>query len=167
MKGYDILSFYFLFMKYFISSNKKKELQQKLKELTQKKAKVLEKLRESFGNFWKLGTLENEYQDLREEVERIENEISKINYILKNAEIIKKKKTFKKVEIGCKVSLKSKNKIIKLSIVGTLEADPLHGKISNESPLGKLLLGKKVGDKINLKKGNSSQVFEILEIKPN
>ena len=154
-------------MKYFISLNKKKELQQKLKDLTKKKAEVLEKLRESFGNFWKLGSLENEYQDLREEAERIENEISKIKYILENTEIIKKKKTFKKVEIGCKVSLKSKNKIIKLSIVGTLEADPLNGKISNESPLGKLLLGKKVGDKINLKKGKSSQVFEILEIKSN
>jgi len=154
-------------MKYFISLNKKKELQQKLKNLAEKKTKVLEELRESFGNFWKLGAIENEYQNLREEVERIENEISKINYILKNAEIIKKKKVFKKVEIGCKVFLKSKNKIMKLSIVGTLEADPLNGKISNESPLGKLLLGKKVGDKINLKKGSSSQVFEILKIKPN
>ncbi len=154
-------------MKYFISLNKKKELQQKLKDLTKKKAKVLEELRESFGNFWKLGTLENEYQNLKEDLERIENEISKIKYILENIEIIKNRKVFKKVEIGCKVSLKSKKKIIKLSIVGTLEADPLNGKISNESPLGKLLLGKKVGDRINLKKGNSSQVFEILEIKSN
>jgi transcription elongation factor GreA len=69
------------------------------------------------------------------------------------------------VEIGCQVTIKNNNEITKYFIVGKEEADPKLGKISNESPLGKLLLGKKTGESIVLKTLSNQTAYQILKIK--
>jgi transcription elongation factor GreA len=68
---------------------------------------------------------------------------------LVNAEIIKVKKS-SKVHVGSTVEIKTAGKTVKYTIVGPVEADPMNGKISNESPLGVALMDKEVGDKVTL-----------------
>jgi transcription elongation factor GreA len=68
------------------------------------------------------------------------------------------------VEIGCRVTLKIDNKLQKYQIVGKEESDPSNNKISNESPLGKLLLGKRVGDKIVVDAPSGEIDYKILKI---
>ena len=68
------------------------------------------------------------------------------------------------IEIGCKVTIENKNKPQKYYIVGKEEADPRMGRISNESPLGKLLLGKKLGENIELQTPSGKINYKILKI---
>jgi len=87
---------------------------------------------------------------------RLENFIkygSVINFVNKGA-----------VEIGCKVTLKNNNGLQKYYIVGKEEADPKLGKISNESPLGKLLLGKRTGESILMENLSGKMNYKILKI---
>jgi len=68
------------------------------------------------------------------------------------------------VEIGCKVMIKENNRSQQYQIVGKEEADPKMGKISNESPLGKLLLGKRAGESIELKTPSGTISYKIIRI---
>lgn len=90
-----------------------------------------------------------EYQSAREEQDRLETRISEVEHILQSMKIIKAPKNDGSVKLGSKVKLKSNDgKAKEFQVVGTMEADPLNGKLSDESPIGKELLGKKVGDKV-------------------
>ncbi|HVO86540.1 MAG TPA: transcription elongation factor GreA [Candidatus Binatia bacterium] len=100
-----------------------------------------------------------EYQSAREEQDRLENRIGELEHILQNVQIIKKPKSNGEVRLGSIVKLKD-GKTLQFQVVGTMEADPLNGKVSDESPIGKSLLGKKVGDKIELK-GVSYKIISI------
>jgi transcription elongation factor GreA len=91
-----------------------------------------------------------EYQSARAEQDKNEARISEIEAIVQNVEIIKKPKGDSKVQLGSTVKLKSGSKNKEFQVVGTVEADPLNGKISDESPIGQALLGKKVGDSVEL-----------------
>ena len=92
-----------------------------------------------------------EYQTAREEQDRLETRISEVEHVLQNLQLIKKPKNASDVRLGSVVNLKSgSGKTQQFQIVGTIEADPLNGKISDESPIGRVLLGKKVGDKVEL-----------------
>jgi transcription elongation factor GreA len=68
------------------------------------------------------------------------------------------------IEIGCEVTIENNNEMQKYQIVGGEEADPKLGKISNESPLGKLLLGKRVGENISLITPSGIVSYKILKI---
>src|SRR5262249_42528246 len=101
---------------------------------------------ESIKSARELGDLaENaEYQSARQEQERNEKRIAEIEHILKNTKIINTPKNDDKVVLGSSVKLQGNNgKSKEFQVVGTVEADPLNGKISDESPIGKALLGKK------------------------
>jgi transcription elongation factor GreA len=80
-----------------------------------------------------------------------------------NAEIIKAGST-SKVGLGSKVELKTGNKTVTFSVVGPVEADPLEGKISDESPIGEALLGKKVGDHAVITTPKGEIDYEIVKI---
>jgi len=97
--------------------------------------------------------LNTEFVSFREDVELLERKINWLEEVFKNFQLIKipPKKERKKVHLGAKVKVESRGKEKEFLIVGKLEADPLAGKISNESPLGKALLGHKVGDKVEIK----------------
>jgi transcription elongation factor GreA len=85
--------------------------------------------------------------------------------MIKNAEIISTTSHGTSVSIGSTVVVKANNKERTYSIVGSNEANPLEGKISNESVVGKALLGKKVGDKVSVETPAGLMVYEIVEIK--
>lgn len=104
-----------------------------------------------------------EYHAAKEDQERVDNRISEIEHILANAEIVTRAPKGK-VSIGNKVTLKNGRKTVEYHIVDSVEADPLESKISDASPIGSALIGKKVGDtiEINLPAGKTS--YEIQAI---
>lgn len=92
-----------------------------------------------------------EYLLYQEDMSFLESRIADLEYILKNVEIIKIPPKGKRnvVNLGATVTLEEKDgQINEFTIVGTLEANPGEGKISCQSPVGKALLGKKVGDEV-------------------
>lgn len=106
-----------------------------------------------------------EYASARGEQERNEARISEIDHILKNVEIITTPKSCKQVKIGSSVKLKSNGgKTQEFQVVGTVEADPLNGKISDESPIGQVLLGKKVGDDVEIVTPAETAIYTITEL---
>ncbi|HEU4966554.1 MAG TPA: transcription elongation factor GreA [Candidatus Saccharimonadales bacterium] len=107
-----------------------------------------------------------EYQSAQAEQEKNELRISEIEHILQNVEIIRSSNGGSKVvQLGGRVKLKSADgKHKAFQVVGTVEADPLEGKISDESPIGKSLLGKKVGETIEIKTPTETAIYEIIEI---
>lgn len=91
-----------------------------------------------------------EYQSARAEQERTDGRIAEVEHILANVAVIKARKSGQ-VGLGSTVTLKDeKGKQLVLQVVGTIEADPLSQKISDESPIGKALLGKKEGEDIEI-----------------
>jgi transcription elongation factor GreA len=107
-----------------------------------------------------------EYAAAKSEQERTESRISEIEHILKNVDIIAAPKNGNKVRLGSKVKLRAKGskKTKEFLVVGTVEADPLEGKISDESPIGKVLMGKKVGEEVEIANPNEEHKYIITEI---
>jgi transcription elongation factor GreA len=138
---------------YQITEQGKKELEIELVDLKSRRGAIAEKI----SNARDFGDLsENaEYDAAREEQGLLETRIAEIEDIITHAEIIKasRKKT---IDLGSKVELKTGSKTISYIIVGPVEANPLEGKVSNQSPIGEALFGKKIGDKATIitPKGN-------------
>lgn len=137
-------------------------LQQELDGLKGKRSDIAEAIRSAR----ELGDLsENaEYQSALAEKDRTEARISEIENILQSVEIIKRPRGDSKVQIGSRVKLKGGSKTKEFQVVGTVEADPLSGKISDESPIGRALLGQKVGDKVEIKTPAETATYKIVEI---
>lgn len=137
------------------------ELKAELANLVSQRPAVAERIKYAR----ELGDLsENaEYQTAREEQDRLETRISEVNHILKNVQTIKKPKSNGEVKLGSTVKLKD-GVTQTFQVVGTIEADPLNGKVSDESPIGKALLGKKVGDKLELKTPTETAIYKIISI---
>lgn len=139
------------------------ELEAELKALIAERSAVADRIKTAreFGDL-----SENaEYQAARQEQERNEARIADIEYILQNTELIKAPTNDSEVELGNSVKLKSKDgKTKEFQVVGTVEADPLNGKISDESPIGKALLGQKVGESVEIKTPAETTIYKIVEI---
>jgi transcription elongation factor GreA len=106
-----------------------------------------------------------EYQAAKQDQERSETRISELEHILKNMSVIKKPKSGDKVAQGSTVSMKEAGgKEKTFTIVGTVEADPLEGKISDESPIGKALIGKKVGDDVEITTPADTTTYKLISI---
>ncbi len=106
-----------------------------------------------------------EYSAARQDQERNEARISEIEFILANVQIISAPKGDGKVVLGSTVSLESAaGKKKQFQVVGTVEADPLSGKISDESPIGVALMGKKKGEEIEIKLPAETITYKIVEI---
>lgn len=146
---------------YQITQDGKKELEIELKELKSQRIEIAEKI----SNARDFGDLsENaEYDAAREEQGILESRIAEIEDILQNASVIKGGSK-SKVGLGSHVEIKSGNKSYSYTIVGPVEADPLEGKISNESPIGQALFGKKVGDSVEIKTPKGSVSYNIVHI---
>lgn len=104
-----------------------------------------------------------EYQSARQEQEKLEARISEVEYILQNAQVIAKPKVGSKVQIGSTVTLKNHD-TRKFQVVGTVEADPMNGKISDESPIGRALLGKEVGEAVEIVTPAETHSYKIVDI---
>lgn len=146
---------------YKITVDGRKELEKELKELKSRRSGIADKIAEArdFGDLKE----NSEYDLAREEQGLIETRIAEIEDILLNAEIIKSGNK-SKIALGSKVELKFGNKKAHYTIVGPVEADPMEGKISNESPIGEALLGKKIGDQFEFKTAKGVITYEVVSI---
>lgn len=144
-----------------ITDEGKQELEKELEELKGRRGEIADKIAEArdYGDL-----SENaEYDAAREEQGLVESRIAEIEDILLNAEIIKSG-TSSKVGLGSKVELKTGKKTVTYTVVGPVEADPLEGRVSNESPIGEALMGKKVGDKVTITTPKGEITYEIVSI---
>lgn len=145
------------------------KLQEELGNLkSHKRVEIAEKLKEAIS-FWDLSE-NSEYEDARNEQAQVEKRIIDLEEQLKNIVLIdESKKDENKVKIGALVTITDieKDETETFKIVGTTEADILvsPAKISNESPIGKALIGKKKGDKIKVKTPGGNYEYTIDEIK--
>jgi transcription elongation factor GreA len=105
-----------------------------------------------------------EYQVARQEQEKNEARIAELEHIIANVDIIKSSKSDSKVRLGSKVTLEGQKGKKEFQVVGTVEADPLEGKISDESPIGQALLGRKVGDSVEIKTPADVLTYKVVAI---
>jgi transcription elongation factor GreA len=128
------------------------KLEKKLEILkTVRRREVAERIRQAL----ELGDISenSEYEDAKNEQGFIEGQILEIEKMLRNAKVIDEQDVNSDiVSVGSKVTLIDVNNKteVEYMIVGSAEADPSQAKISNESPVGRSLMGKKVGDKVNV-----------------
>lgn len=143
-----------------------KELETRLEYLRNvKRPEVAARLHQALEEGGEL--VENaEYEDAKSEQAFLEGEIMRLENILSNAQIIEQVGTKDFIRLGDKVTVveKGKKQAEAFHIVGAAEADPTEGRISNESPLGKALIGRKVGDKVTVKAPDGDIVFTIKKI---
>ncbi len=108
-----------------------------------------------------------EYDAAKDEQRDIEARIEEIDKILKNAEVVVEDEVdVNVINIGCKIKIYDMeyDEELEYKLVGSTEANSLRGKISNESPLGKELIGKRVGDVVNVETHSGVMKYKILEI---
>ena len=107
----------------------------------------------------------SDYHNAKEELEFLDGRISELQEVLKNAVVVSGKRNGGGVALGTNVTLKSNGKEHIFHIVGEWEADPKERKISHTSPLGKALLGKEKGERVEIEAPAGKVVYEILEVK--
>ncbi len=135
------------------------ELQKELKQLLSERSEIADRIRvaREFGDL-----SENaEYASAREEQGKAESRISEIENILQNVEVIAKPDKKDIVQLGNKVCLNSSKGKKEFTIVGSVEADPMNGRISDESPIGQALLGKKLGEDVEIQTPSEVVVYKI------
>jgi transcription elongation factor GreA len=139
------------------------ELQTELETLIAQRAVIADRIKTA-REFGDLG--ENmEYTAARQDQERNESRIQEIEHILKNVDIIQDAKSSGTVVLGSTVKLRTENgKTKEFQVVGTVEADPLNGKISDESPIGKALMGKREGEAVEIKTPVETAMYKITDI---
>jgi transcription elongation factor GreA len=139
------------------------ELKKELHHLLDQRHTIADRIKQAR----ELGDLsENaEYQTAREEQDRLEGRIGELEHVVQNSKLIKKPKDSGQVKLGSTVKLKAADgKATQFQVVGTMEADPLNAKISDESPIGKVLLNKKVGDEVKIKTPAEETTYKITQI---
>jgi len=111
--------------------------------------------------------LNPEYLAFREDINFLETKILDLENILKNTEIIKipPKNKQNYVNLGATVLADLDGREGEFKIVGTLESDPLGHKISNESPVGRAILGKKAGETVTIKNADSDHFCKIKKVR--
>ncbi len=108
-----------------------------------------------------------EYDAAKDEQRDIEARIEQLEKLLKNAEVVVEEEIdLEKINIGCRVKLLDveEDEEMEFKIVGSTEANSLQNKISNESPVGHALLGKKVGDVVDVETQAGMIQYKVLEI---
>ncbi len=143
------------------------KLEEELRHLeTVRRREVGERIKEAkeFGDI----SENSEYDDAKNEQAWVESRILEINQILAHATIISKpKSTPAKVALGCHVELRDveSGEVYRYQIVGSAEADPTKGSISNESPVGQAIIGRKKGEIVQVTTPRGSVIeYEIIKI---
>ena len=139
----------------------KKELEIELAELKSRRGAIADKIAEArdYGDL-----SENaEYDSAREEQGLVESRVAEIEDVLLNAEIITISRS-SSVKLGSKVELKTGRKSVVYHVVGPVEADPIECKISNESPIGLALMGKKIGEIATITTPKGDIKYEVVKV---
>jgi transcription elongation factor GreA len=152
--------------KVFLTQKGFEDLQKEYKDLLEKRRpEVVERLSAAR----EMGDLsENaEYTAAREELQFIDGRLDELEAMLKGVQIINDTKasgSSKSVDLGCEVTVKVNGREVIFTVVGEWEADPAEKKISHESPLGKALLGKSVGDEIQVEAPAGTMTYTVVSI---
>ena len=155
--------FYFMKQEFNITKLGKEELEAELELLISQRKEISEEVATArdFGDLRE----NSEYDAARKKQALAESRIMEIENILQNAVIIGGGKK-DVVALGNQVSLKNleNGKEVKYTMVGAVEANPLEGKISNESPIGQQIMGKKLGEEVDITTPKGVIKYEITEI---
>lgn len=149
-------------MKY-LSSQKLRQLKKELEQLKEKRKEISKRVQEAQDK----GDISEsaEYTEAKESQAFNEGRIREVERIINEAVIVSKKRKCDSVDVGCQLIVKNKQGKREFTIVGSEEADPAQGKISNESPLGRAFLGKKKDDEVKIQTPKGNVHYKILQIK--
>lgn len=149
---------------YYLTGEGLKKAEAKLDELEEKR---LEKIKNRHPRALDYREVDSEYISYQEELGQIEKKIHDLRRILESYEVIQAppKKKRDKILLGATVVVEMGGSVEKFTIVGTFESDPARQKISNISPLGKALLGRKAGEEIEVKAGMVNNNCKIIKVK--
>lgn len=149
--------------KQYFTKERLEELKAELGVLkSHKRLEIAEKLQKAK----ELGDLSenSEYIETREEQTQVERRIFGLEEIIKHAEIIRKKQPIGIVQIGSAIEVEKDGQRMKFIIVGSHEAKPEDGLISNESPLGRAFLGRKTDEKVSVAIPTGKAEYKIISI---
>ena len=147
---------------YQITESGQRELERELEELKSRRGEIADKIAAArdFGDL-----SENaEYDAAREAQGLLETRIIEIETILQNASIIQAGGS-SMVVLGSTVELEANGKTVVYTVVGPVEADPLEGKVSNESPIGQALMGKAVGDTVTISTPKGELAYTVVALR--
>lgn len=147
---------------YQITESGQRELERELEELKSRRGEIADKIAAArdFGDL-----SENaEYDAAREAQGLLETRITEIETILQNASIIQAGGS-STVTLGSTVELEANGKVVTYTVVGPVEADPLEGKVSNESPIGQALMGKAVGDTVTISTPKGELAYAVVALR--
>jgi transcription elongation factor GreA len=152
-------------VKYKMSAERYNQIVEELEYLqTVREREVADQIREarSFGDL----SENSEYDEAKTEQGKLYSKIAELKNLLENAEIIEEIKADGKIVMGSEITVRDLdlNEEQVFKIVGSQEANPMEGKISDESPFGAALLGRKKGDRITVQAPSGMLNFEILDI---
>lgn len=139
-------------------------LQQELKDLVdQKRPYAVTRLQKARA----MGDLSenSEYSAAKEELAFVEGRVREIETLIKNAEVVEIQRNGEIISLGDRVTVQNNGNREEFFIVGEFEADPMQKKLSNTSPIGRSLLGKKVGDSVEIEVPAGKTSYKIIDIK--
>lgn len=148
---------------FFLTKEGVSKLKEELVDLTSvQRLKIAARLKEAKES----GDLSENIQwdDAKDQQAFVEGRISEIETILKHSVLIESPKSNSVVDMGSTVHLELEDGVQKFTIVGSTEANPDEGRISNESPIGKALLGKKPGDEVSVEVPSGTIVYRVKKV---
>ena len=147
----------------YLSKDGLEQIRQELEELVNvRRAEIAARIHEAkeHGDI----TENAEYEDAKNEQAFVEGRIQALSALVKNAVVIEENHSSTHVQIGSTVTISSKDGKESFMIVGSAEASPAEGRISNESPVGRALLGRKKGDEVTVSVPAGDSKYKILSI---
>jgi transcription elongation factor GreA len=147
----------------YLSKDGLEQIRQELEELVNvRRAEIAARIHEAkeHGDI----TENAEYEDAKNEQAFVEGRIQALSALVKNAVVIEENHSSTHVQIGSTVTIQSKDGKESFMIVGSAEASPAEGRISNESPVGRALLGRKKGDEVVVSVPAGDSKYKILSI---
>ncbi len=155
-------------MTHFLTAEGKKQLEEKLNYYkSTRRIEASEKIAvaREFGDL----SENSEYDAAKEEQAQIEAEIRQMEDVLLNCQIIDASSTEGEVSIGSTVTVYDEefDENLVLQILGSTESNPAKGIISNNSPVGSALIGRKIGEKVTVKMDSGDIVYKIIDVKHN
>ena len=148
--------------RYYLTPEGLQKLKDELEHLvTERRQEIIERIQEAVAH----GDLsENaDYAQAKEEQAFVEGRIAEIEEIVRNAEIIKHTSS-DVVNIGSTVKVTIDSKEYTYTVVGSNEANPREGKISNESLVGRALMGRQMGEKVEVETPSGTKIYEVLGV---
>lgn len=136
-------------------------------ELEERKTALRQEIAEAIKEAKEQGDLsENaEYSEAKRRQNENETRIAELEAVLKESVVAAPHKKSSTVQIGSTLTVKIHGKEMNFEIVGSNEVDPLHGKISSESPIGREFMGKSKGDTVTVAAPAGNAKYEILSVK--